>query len=175
MTNPFSGIINDQLKTLHTNMISSLLYNDALTWECRLYYGITKYEDCTNCIYDAVGRKSANKYQDGGAIPFPFGSICPMCNGNGKRGVESYEDMSLMIIWDSKQFINTGTVNDDSSDLIQTVTFSTNLSKLVKAKEIIVVKDKASHGTRRYERASTPQPCGFGTSDFISCLWKRSG
>jgi len=175
MTNPFSGIISTELKALHTNMISSLLYNDALTLPCVLYYGVTKYEDCNNCVFDVIGNKSANKHQSGGPIPFPFGSICPMCNGQGKRGIESTENLNLMIIWDNKQFIDAGTVNDASDDLIQIITFDENLPKIVRAKEIIVMSDKVSLDRQRFERFSHPQPCGWGTSDFISCLFKRSG
>ena len=175
MTNPFSGIISPDLKTLYNNMISALLYDDSLTLPCVLYYGVTRYEDCSNCIYDVIGNKSSNKYQSGGPVPFPFGSICPMCNGRGKRGIESTENINLMVIWDNKQFVNTGTVNSASGDLVQTITFDENTPKLLRAKEVIIMSDKPSLGRQRFERHSSPEPCGWGGSEFMSCLWKRSG
>lgn len=173
MTNYFSGIISSDFKALFTNALSALFYDDALTQSCRIYYGATKYEDCVNCIYDPIGQKSSNKFQDGGPVPFPFGNICPMCNGNGKRAVESSEDLNLMIIWNPKEFFNAGTV-ESADGMIQTVTFVANTPKLKRAKEIIVNTDQGSYGRYRYQRTSEPTPCGF-SSEFIECMWKRSG
>lgn len=172
MTNVFSGIISAGLKTLHKNAISALLYNDALTLPCTLSYGITKYEDCQNCVFDSIGRKSANKYQDGGPAPFPFGTICPLCNGAGKRGVESTENISLCVIWDYKEFVNVTTVNNPLGT-IQTITFDTNTPKLKRAKHIVVATNIAAYANHRFERISEPQPCGFGSTDFVSVLWER--
>lgn len=172
--NAFSGIINSEFKNLFTDAISALLYNDACTFPCTIYYGITKYEDCNNCVYDPIGNKSSNKFQDGGPIPFPFGSICPMCGGEGKRGIETTENINLMVIWDAKEFLNVGTVNNPDN-MIQTLTFSSNTPKLKRAKELIVSTDIQGYTTYRYERASEPHPCGFQSTDFVECLWKRLG
>ena len=173
MSNPFSGIISSDFKQIFTNAISALIYDDACTVPCTLYYGVTRYEDCVNCIYDPIGRKSSNKFQDGGSVPFPFGSICPMCNGQGKRGVESSEDLNLMVIWDYKQFMNVGTV-ENPDGMIQTMTFAENTPKIKRAKEIIVATQLGSYARHRYERAGEPTPCGF-SSEFVSCTWKKSG
>jgi len=96
-----------------------------------------------------------------------------MCNGNGKRAVESSEDLNLMIIWNPKEFFNAGTV-ESADGMIQTVTFVANTPKLKRAKEIIVNTDQGSYGRYRYQRTSEPTPCGF-SSEFIECMWKRSG
>ena len=55
--NNFSGIINSDFKSLFKDAISALLYDDALTVPCKIYYGVTKYQDCTNCVYDPIGQK----------------------------------------------------------------------------------------------------------------------
>jgi len=174
MSNPFSGIINNNFKQLFTNAISALLYDDSCTLPCKLYYGATRYEDCVNCVYDPIGQKSANRFQDGGPSPFPFGGICPMCNGAGKRSVETTEEINLMVIFDHDQFMNRGTVADPAG-MIQTVTFASNTPKLKRAKEIVVATDITSYGRHRYERVTEPQPCGFRSEDFVECLWKKSG
>jgi hypothetical protein len=173
MVNYFSGIISSDFKALFTDAISALLYDDACTMPCTIYYGITKYEDCVNCVFDPTGNKSSNRFQDGGPLPFPFGSICPMCNGNGKRGVESSENINLMVIWDAKEFINVGTVNDPDG-MIQTVTFASNMPTLKRAKELLVATEISSYNRYRYERVSEPHPCGF-TNEFVECMWRRSG
>lgn len=170
--NPFSGIISSELKNLHTNAISALLYDDACTQACKLSYGVTKHDPCVNCIYDGVGRKSSNRYLPGGPIPFPNGSICPMCNGAGLKAVETTENIKLMVIWDYKQFINLNTVNNPEGK-IQTVGFAKDAPKIKRAKDIIVATDLAAVATHRFNRISEPQPCGFGTNSFIECLWER--
>lgn len=172
--NNFSGIINSDLKSLFNDAISSLLYDDALTIPCTLYYGVTKYEDCANCVFDPIGNKSSNRFQDGGPVPFPFGSICPMCNGGGKKGLETSENINLMVIWDYKKFMDVGTVNNPAGT-IQVMTFASNTPALKRAKELIVATDIAAYGRHRYQRISEPQPCGWGNSPFISCLWEKSG
>lgn len=169
--NAFSGIISSDFKQLFTDAISALLYDNSCTLPCTLYYGITKYEDCSNCIYDPIGQKSSNRFQSGGQVPFPFGSICPMCDGQGKKGVVSTENIQLMVIFDSKQFFNAGQVNDPDG-MIQVVTFSDRSDKLARAKELVVTTDNISS---RYERASSPTPCGLGNGDFVECMFRRSG
>lgn len=174
MSNLFSGIISSDFKQLFTDAISALLYDDSLTLPCTIYYGVTKYDDCVNCVFDPIGNKSSNKFQDGGPLPFPFGNICPLCNGAGKKAVETSETINLMVIWDTKKFLNAGTVANPDG-LIQTVTFADNTPKLKRAKEIVVATDIASYDKHRYERCSEPQPCGFRSTDFVECLWRKSG
>ena len=71
MVNPFSGIIDNNFKTLFNNAIFAILENGALTITCTLEYGVTRYENCVNCVFDPIVRKSANRIQDGGPFPFP--------------------------------------------------------------------------------------------------------
>jgi|19_taG_2_1085344.scaffolds.fasta_scaffold00068_25 hypothetical protein len=172
--NPYSGVITPGLKTIFSNAISAMLYDDSCTVPCTLHYGITKYEDCANCVFDPIGNKSANRFQDGGPIPFPFGNICPMCNGGGKRAVESSEDLSLMVIWDQKDFFKVGSVNTPDGD-IQTMTFADRTPKLKRAKEIVVATNIAGYATHRFERITDPVPCGLDSDQFVACMWKRIG
>lgn len=172
MANLFSGIITSEFKQLFNDAISALLYDSACTLSCTLYYGITKHEACANCVYDSIGQKSANRYQDGGPAPFPFGTICPMCDGRGKRGVESTEDINLMVIWNYREFIDVGTINNPAGT-IQTLTFDEHTPKLKRAKELVVATDITNYSNHRFQRISEPQPCGLGNTEFVSCLWER--
>jgi len=176
MSNPFSGIISENFKNLFSNAISALLYNDALTVPCTISYGVTKYENCVNCVYDSIGQKSANRHLSGGPIPFPFGGICPMCDGAGKRSVETTEVINLMVIWDKKDFINVATIDNIPDTTIQILTFASNSPKLKRAKEIIVANNLESYTKHRYVRDSELVPCGAGfTDNFVHCLFKRVG
>ena len=97
MISAFSGIIDSSFKSVFNNAISALLEDDALTTACTLEYGITKYDNCAICLYDPIGQKSSNRYQSGGPAPFPFGNLCPMCNGNGRRPVTSSESVNVLV------------------------------------------------------------------------------
>lgn len=174
MTNIFSGIITESIKDLYTNAISALLYDDSMTIPCRLHYGVTKYENCTNCQYDPIGQKSANRAISGAQIPFPNGTICPMCNGVYKKAVIATEDIYLVVVFDYKKFTNVGTVLSDPQNTIQVMTFMTNGAKLLKAKTLSVAIDVKANIETEYKRISPLDPIGFGRSDFCLSLWERT-
>ena len=135
-TPSFSGLITSDLKKLFNNAISSLLEDTALTVACTLYFGVTKYEDCSNCIYDPIGRKSSNRFQNGGSVPFRFGTICPICRGEGKKPVITTEDLNLAVIYDYKSFLNSRTPINIPDGSIQTICKKEIMPKLLRAKEI---------------------------------------
>ena len=175
MINAFSGIIDSSFKTVFNNAISAILDNEALTIACTLDYGVTKYDNCVNCIYDAIGQKSANRYQDGGPAPFPFGGICPMCNGAGRRPVTSSEDVNLAVIFEPKQFLEINTPVNSADGFIQTLAKKEMTPKLQRAKEIIVATDISGFFSHRSQRVGEPSPIGLGNNEFVLCMWRRTG
>ena len=175
MVNPFSGIIDSSFKSVFNNAISAILADDALTVSCTLEYGITKYEDCVNCLYDPIGQKSSNRFQDGGPAPFPFGSLCPLCNGNGKKPVTSSENVNLAVIFEPRQFLEMSTPVNTADGYIQTLANKIMTPKLQRAKEIIVATDISGFFSHRYQRVSEPTPIGLGNNEFVLCTWRRSG
>ena len=58
MANPFSGIITAQFKQTFTDAISALLEDTALTVPCTLIFANTKLQDCPNCLYVVISKKS---------------------------------------------------------------------------------------------------------------------
>ena len=175
MISAFSGIIDSSFKSVFNNSISALLEDDALTTACTLEYGITKYDNCANCLYDPIGQKSSNRYQSGGPAPFPFGNLCPMCNGNGRRPVTSSESVKLAVIFEPRQFLEIKTPVNTADGLIQTLAGKTLTPKLQRAKEIIVATELSGYFSHRYERISEPSPIGLGSNEFVICTWKRVG
>ena len=174
-TNNFAGIISSDLKDLFNDAIGSMFEAGALTVPCTLYYGITKWESCSNCLYDPIGRKSSNRYQDGGSVPFPFGGICSLCDGAGKRPVISTETTNLMVIFDYKQFLPMSAPVNNPDGLIQTMGKKEVTPQLKRAQEIRVATDLGGYGNHRFERFEEPQPMGFGGNEFVICTWKRIG
>ena len=171
--NYFAGIIKSGHKSLFNDTIGALLEDAALTVPCTLYYGITKWESCNNCLYDPIGRKSSNRFQDGGPVPFPFGGVCPACNGDGKRPVISTETISLGVIFDYKEFLSINSPVNSPDGLIQTVGRKEVTHRLKRAKEIQVSTDISGYADHRFQRIEEPQPIGFGNSEFVVCTWRR--
>lgn len=126
-----------------------------------------------NCVYDPIGRKSSNRYLNGGPLPFPFGRLCPLCNGAGQRPVVSTEDVDLIVVYDPRDFIQFNTTVDAPNGLIQTMSKIELMPKLQAAKSIKVSKDIEGYFNRTYERVQEPMPCGFGNAAFAVCTWKR--
>ena len=171
--NYFAGIINSDLKNLFNDAIKALLEDSGATVPCTLYYGITKWESCSNCLYDPIGRKSSNRFQDGGSVPFPFGGVCPVCNGAGKRPLIKTENIYLAVIFDYKQFMSMSAPVNNPEGLIQTIGKKETTPKIKRAKEIQVATDIAAYSDHRFQRVSEPEPVGFGNSEFVICNWKR--
>ena len=175
MVNPFSGIVDDSFKSLFNNAITAILEDDALTVSCTLDYGVTRYESCVNCLYDPIGQKSSNRFQHGGPVPFPFGTICPLCSGGGKRPITSSENVNLAVIFEPRQFLEMSTPVNTADGYIQTLARRIMTPKLQRAKEIIVSTDSSGFFSHRYQRVSEPLPIGLGNNEFVLCTWRRAG
>ncbi len=170
-TNPFNGMITDSFKQLHVNMITEVIRGCSV--DCKLYFGVTKYSDCANCVYDPIGNKSANRYQTGGPAPFAMGQ-CPMCGGAGKIADEQTEDIKLCPLYDYKSWIPGISSNVQSPEgFVQTVSAFSTFSTLRRAKEIIIDTSLDKIVRPRFEIHSEPEPCGMGASDFCLTMWKR--
>ena len=171
--NPFSGIIDSNFKSIFNDAISSMLDSTACTVPCTLKYGVTKYDSCDNCIYDPIGKKSSNRYLNGGPVPFPFGGICPMCNGAGRRPVESSENVHVMVIFSPKEFMDIGVPVNSPDGLIQTMGKKEMTPKFQRANQIVVSTDISGFFSHTYQRVSEPTPVGLGNNEFVLCMWKR--
>ena len=171
--NYFAGIINSDLKNLFNDAINALLEDSGATLPCTLYYGVTKYESCSNCLYDPIGRKSSNRFQNGGSVPFPMGAVCPVCNGDGKRPVIPPATIYLAVIFDYKQFLSMSAPVNNPDGMIQTLGKKEATPRLKRAKEIQVATNISGYADHRFQRISEPEPLGFGNSEFVLCNWKR--
>lgn len=174
MANPFSGIITAQFKQTFTDAISALLEDTALTVPCTLIFANTKLQDCPNCLYDVISRKSSNQYQAGGPIEFVTGQICPYCNGLGSLSFSSEEIVYLGIIkpaffaGDSLELSNVNFVDN----MIQTLCSVDLYAKLKGASSIVVDTNLISLTNSRFIRHKDPVPVGFGNNSFIITTWQ---
>jgi hypothetical protein len=172
--NPFSGIITSAHKQLFNDMINALLENTALTVPCRLVFENTKLQDCPNCIYDPISRKSSNLYQTGGPIPFANGQICPYCIGNGSLSFSNDQDLYLGII--KPGFFNMASLDLESVNFvdgkIQSLCEITYYAKIKNASYIIIDTNITDLTINKYIRYRDPIPVGFGDNNFIITTWQ---
>ncbi len=174
-TNPFAGIITQQMKDLHYNMISALLEDTALTVPCKFYYGITKYESCTNCAttINPIGRKPGNISVHGQNVPFGFSQQCPSCGGEGKIGVESSEIINIAAIFNVRKFYPTNVNINTDGQLAQTFCKIELLPKIMACQYLIFDNNIAGYINYKFQRAGEPEPMGYGKDGFILTTWSR--
>lgn len=176
MTNPFSNLINSELKQLYNDAISSLLETTALTVPCLFRYsGAGSSVHCSNCIFDTISGLSSNKYNNSGPNPFPEGSVCPVCMGMGQTtSPASTETIYLACIFDSKYWMNLSSkVINIPDGMVQTISKIDLLPKIRNASDIIIDTSIAKYGNYTYERVGDPEPAGLGNHAYIITMWKR--
>jgi len=170
MAGSFDGLISDAFKDCWTDAITELVRGCGVT--ATLIYGVTKFTDCPNCIYDPIGGKSSNRYETGGPIPFSFG-ICPMCAGVGKIPDEQTATVLVMPIYDYKSWIPGITSNIQSPyGFVQTLSAWSTRDEIRRAKEILIHVGLDSDEKARFERHALPEPCGLGNDEFIVTMWR---
>lgn len=172
MPNPFAGIITQDFKDLHTNMISALLEDTALTTKCSLIYENTRFEVCNNCIYSALGGRSSRIYKIGGPNPFNNG-VCPVCGGQGKIYFSSTTSLYLMTIFNKRDWIIT---NPNAVDInLQTMSLISTFDDIQRCSFLTIDDSKyAKYNGVRFIRDGSPVPCGFDDNNFIITSWKLS-
>jgi hypothetical protein len=175
MTNPFAGILSPELKELFNLSIDSLLDSNGLSLPCRLNYsGQQNSSLCTNCRYDQISKLSSNIYNGTGPNPFPEGHICPVCMGMGIIKTDSSETINMLVIFDSKYWLNApSNIINISDGMVQTICLSSLLPKIRNANEVVFDTNLEPYGNYIYERAGDPNPVGLGSNRYIITMWKR--
>lgn len=171
MTNPFSNIINSDMKALFNNAIDALLEQNSLSLPCKLKFGSNGSNMCPNCLYDPITKRSANKYNDTGLVPFYQGQICPVCQGFGLIETDSSQTLYLGIIFDSKYFLKWGSESINIGNTsIQSICHTAYLGKLTNAIELTVL---TSDGEYNYTRVGSPKLLGFGDTNYAVTMWQE--
>ncbi len=176
MANPFSGILTTELKSIFTNAMDAVLEAAGCAVTCTIIYGSTKFNECPTCLTNNIGNKRANRDLLGIQQPFHNSQTCPVCSTNlGKVPDEQTEDIELLVIWDSKSWINLG---HDKTSLTpnmfaQTLSPVLTYSKIRRAKEIILDTSLENYARQRFIRHGEPEPCGLDGAQYIVTMWKR--
>ena len=175
-------IITSDMKTMYTNAIDALLENTALVVPFKLIFGDTKWTDCVNCHFSSTTGRSSNVWDPNSPVGANFEfhtGICGYCGGLGRTPTaDTFETLSFCVIWDYKSWINWNGSSEGSRSpegFVQTMSAMSTITKIKKAKEIIINTDIDEFVTHRFTRDGEPNPCGFGASSYIFTMWKRAG
>lgn len=170
----FTGIITAAHKQTFKDMINALLEDTALTVPCKFVYENTKLQDCPNCLYDSMSRRSSNQYQAGGPIFFIDGQMCPYCAGIGSLSFTNEEVIYLGVIKPS--FFNMAPSDLESINFvdgkIQSLCNIEYYAKIKNASYIIVDTNLSDLALNKYIRYRDPMPMGYGDNSFIVTTWQ---
>lgn len=168
-SNGFKGVFNDA--------IDSLLSQNGLTLPCRFIYSNTNPVLCSNCLFDAVSNRSANRYNGTGPSPFADYSICPICNGFGYDSDNKEELVYLGVLFDSKHWFNWNNKSNTirvPDGMVQTICKAELLPKIRNADKILIDTNNEVYGSYYYIRANDPEFAGFGDTRYIFTMWQRA-
>lgn len=156
-----------QLKNVYNRHMDMIVDQTGLTVSCQLDYGVSKKDLCPNCIYDSNTNKSANQYKQNGPIPFDYGRVCPYCNGIGFYGENTkQEDVYLVVLWDSKSWINFPTNIQSSAGYIQVICKTELIAKLQSANKLFINGDA-------YQLDGKPIYAGLDSDRYMISTWKK--
>jgi hypothetical protein len=126
---------------------------------CELHYP-PKNITCNNCAIDPIGGRSSNKYLTGGPMPFPMGSICPLCAGRGVKTTEVTESISLKCELNPKNFQKVGLPIKVPDGMLQTEGFIGLLPKIQRCDYMIAKTDIEGSIRLSYKLMSEPTVIG---------------
>jgi hypothetical protein len=104
---------------------------------CLLVYP-PRWKNCVNCVL-TPGAPTSNRWKTGGPMPFPNGSACPMCNGEGRRAEEVTEQITLLCAWEPRSFFYPvpGIELRAPYSVLQTKCFMSDAPKLMRADHLV--------------------------------------
>ena len=133
--------------------------------------------DCSNCIFDLIGRKSANRFQSGGPQPFSDGARCPYCRGTGKTEQENSEIIIGLVDWKSRtnstDYQDFGISIQSSNAIVSIKTLATDAIKIQRATEAIVDYAISDIIKLRCRKLRDPMITGLKNSRYAVSFWQR--
>ncbi len=151
----FDDDLVDTVRGGITDMINYLGY------DCKLFYpGV--FAKCPNCLTDATGHKSFNKFRNGGPVYFPDNTICPVCQGVGNIGTATYEVIKLALEifpQNYREFAQPEQINLTAGTL-DVLGFYADMPKMQRADYIIPFININPNNQNRYRLLGDPLPNG---------------
>lgn len=161
--------IPSELLDLHESIVSSMI--EQLGQAYTVYYKPV-YTECVNCVANPIGNVSANIFRTGGPVPFPFGAICPICNGEGFKQTQTTDTVQLEVIWEQRKFIDIGQQIKIPDGAVQVKGYMGDLQKLQDMEGIDILGPTNLLGGL-YKLWGQPIPQGFRKDKFFLAFLVR--
>jgi hypothetical protein len=166
--------------TLDPNIVATMnsAISDLLLYlgkDCRIAYA-PKIIPCANCLRDPIGNKSKNIYLHGGPVPFPQGSICPICDGaGGTSAAEVTEILHLIVNWNPKVWNNTKVDNLRlSGDVLHIKGHIVDMPKIKRMDYLVPHIQIEAYSRMKFRLASDViSPGNIVQGQYFSCLLSR--
>lgn len=131
---------------------------------------------CSNCTSSPIGHKPSNVWKSGGPIQFGQGSLCPMCDGDGRRAEEASETIKFLCEWDVKKFFRPihGIDLRIPRGVLQIKGFLTDLPKVVRCDHMIL--ETAIDGILRAKYRLSGEPGDYSNiiqGRYFVAIWER--
>lgn len=160
------------IKAIARTAIDDLI--QELGKDCRLLFP-PLMKPCVNCLPDVIGKKSSNFWVNGGPIPFPGGTLCPMCDGKGLRAEQATAPIRMLIAWKPEKWVLDRLPNIEApGGLIQTKGYLADVPKILQARQMVI--ETQIEGVMRYafELASEPiDASNIIQGRYFVALWRR--
>lgn len=147
--------------------------SDHLEIDIKLFYPPV-FEACPNCITETFGGevKSLGIYNGSGPLPFSD-TICPYCDGNGKKSIESFEIIRARAYTKNKDNMN-DFVNIPNAELM-IITNLNNLNKLKNAAYISPQDGMQNHEFYQFINIKSSIKTGFALNPvkMIQSFWAK--
>ena len=140
---------------------------------CKLMYP-SRRVSCANCVYDAIGKKSANRYKSGGPMPFSFGN-CPTCGGAGYREEEQSEIIKLRVYSRSQDFkkIAGSSINVPDGG-IMVIGFLYEMPKFNRSNTVVINSDQANYQTWKFDKSGEAMIHGLVKDRYFMATMTRA-
>lgn len=93
-------------------------------------------EQCSNCSFDSIRKRSTGIYKTNPAGPRPFsrGRKCPWCKGSGYERIAQQKCIKCLIKWNPKELNAYGISVSDEVDVVMFKTYAYNFDDISRAK-----------------------------------------
>lgn len=131
--------------------------------------------ECPNCLFDPTTKRSANIYRTGGPYPFTNHTVCPLCDGEGRRTQPSTDTIRLRVYYGGMevnaamkimQALPAGFGSPDG--LIYIIGYMSDKAKFDRADYLMLLNQ--ANFEQKAEKASKPVPWGFRKNRYFACM-----
>ena len=164
--------LNSTYKNFFKTQIDSLFGSSGLSLPCKLVAKGNSKTQCSNCQIDPMSGRSSGRYKPGGPFNFPYGQLCPICNGIGFIFNSKEHSVDMLVIYDYKKWINFNQNLNSADGMIQTISKISDISKLQESNTVQIDTAGDYVTNNEYVKDSDPQPIGHGSNNYVYTFWK---